>query len=85
MPGAGLGGGELMGRELSKKERMALPRNEMPRQEAEVRAKNFEEVALGYSEDAAMDEAERCLECKKPKCIEGCPVAINMPTAIGRS
>ena len=71
-----------MGRELTKKERMQLPRNEMPRQEPEVRAKNFDEVALGYSEEAAMAEAERCLECKKPKCIDGCPVAIDIPAFI---
>jgi len=71
-----------MGRQLTKKERMQLPRNEMPRQEPQVRAKNFNEVALGYRQEVAVAEAERCLECKQPKCIEGCPVAINIPSFI---
>ncbi|AKB85856.1 NADPH-dependent glutamate synthase [Methanococcoides methylutens] len=52
---------------------------EMPEQPAEVRIHNFEEVALGYTEEQAILEAERCLECKKPKCVEGCPVNIDIP------
>ncbi|NFS28384.1 NADPH-dependent glutamate synthase [Clostridium botulinum] len=48
-------------------------------QDAKVRATNFEEVCLGYSEEEAKKEASRCLNCKNPKCIEGCPVAINIP------
>ncbi|WP_252215297.1 NADPH-dependent glutamate synthase [Clostridium sp. VAP41] len=48
-------------------------------QDAKVRAKNFEEVCLGYNEEEAKKEASRCLNCKNPKCIEGCPVAINIP------
>lgn len=48
-------------------------------QEAEVRATNFEEVCLGYNDKEAMDEATRCINCKNAKCIEGCPVSINIP------
>ncbi|NFG61954.1 NADPH-dependent glutamate synthase [Clostridium sp. CMCC3677] len=48
-------------------------------QDAKVRATNFEEVCLGYNEEEAKKEASRCLNCKNPKCIEGCPVAINIP------
>lgn len=51
-------------------------------QDPEVRAKNFEEVCLGYNQEEAMDEATRCLECKNAKCIAGCPVAINIPDFI---
>jgi len=54
-------------------------RQEMPRQEPEVRAHNFNEVALGYVPEMAMAEAERCLQCKKPFCIEGCPVSVKIP------
>jgi len=71
-----------MGRELTKKERMEIERHEMPRQTAEARTHNFDEVALGYSVEVAMEEAERCLECKKPKCIDGCPVGIDIPAFI---
>lgn len=69
-------------KELSKKERMAIPRQEMPRQQPMERRKNFFEVALGYSEELALREAERCLQCKKPKCIEGCPVEVPIPEFI---
>ncbi len=48
-------------------------------QAPEVRAKNFEEVCLGYNQEEAMDEATRCLECKNARCIAGCPVSINIP------
>ena len=44
-------------------------------QEPKVRATNFEEVCLGYNQEEAMEEAQRCLGCKKPKCVEGCPVS----------
>ncbi len=54
-------------------------RTPMPEQEPEVRAKNFEEVALGYSLQDALREADRCLVCKKPRCIAGCPVGIDIP------
>ena len=45
-------------------------------QDPKVRATNFEEVCLGYNQEEAMEEAQRCLGCKKPKCVEGCPVSI---------
>jgi len=51
-------------------------------QDAKVRATNFEEVCLGYNEAEAMEEAARCINCKNAKCIEGCPVAINIPAFI---
>lgn len=52
---------------------------EMPKQEPKVRAKNFNEVALGYSEEQAMEEASRCLQCLKPQCVVGCPVEVPIP------
>jgi len=54
----------------------------MPKQEPFERIKNFEEVALGYTPDLAREEASRCLSCKKPFCIEGCPVSIDIPRFI---
>ncbi len=48
-------------------------------QEPKVRATNFEEVCLGYNKEEAMDEASRCLNCKNPQCVKGCPVSINIP------
>jgi glutamate synthase (NADPH/NADH) small chain len=68
--------------ELSKKERMAIPRTPIPEQDAGERATNFDEVALGYSDEQALTEATRCLQCKKPKCVEGCPVGIDIPAFI---
>ena len=59
-------------------------KNEMPTQEASVRARNFSEVALGYSESVAVAEAERCLNCKNKPCVSGCPVNINIPDFIGK-
>ena len=53
-------------------------------QEAEVRVKNFDEVCLGYNKEEAIQEASRCLECKKPRCVTGCPVEINIPGFIGK-
>lgn len=55
------------------------PRNPMPHQDAKVRAGNFDEVALGYSLETARLEASRCLECKNPLCMKGCPVAVRIP------
>jgi glutamate synthase (NADPH/NADH) small chain len=54
----------------------------MPKQDAKVRRQNFNEVALGYTEDQALEEASRCLQCPKPQCMEGCPVGINIPEFI---
>ncbi|MEG2983086.1 MAG: NADPH-dependent glutamate synthase [Peptostreptococcaceae bacterium] len=53
-------------------------------QEAEVRVKNFNEVCLGYNKEEAIKEASRCLECKKPRCVSGCPVEIDIPGFIGK-
>jgi len=59
-----------------------IPRQPMPEQEPAVRAKNFDEVPLGQSPDVAMLEAERCLQCKKPACVDGCPVGVDIPAFI---
>ena len=61
---------------------MSLKRNEMPTQDAKIRATNFCEVALGYSEETAIDEALRCLNCKNAPCVSGCPVNIHIPEFI---
>jgi glutamate synthase (NADPH/NADH) small chain len=58
---------------------MSPKKNEMPSQAPDVRNKNFQEVALGYSEAQAVDEAARCLQCKHKPCVAGCPVNINIP------
>ncbi len=61
------------------KERMKIDRQVMPEQEGRQRAGNFEEVNLGFTEKIALLEARRCIQCKKPRCIEGCPVSVNIP------
>ena len=63
---------------------MAVNMTRVPVREQEplVRAKNFDEVCLGYSEEEAVAEAERCLHCAKPLCVQGCPVSINIPEFI---
>ncbi|MEF2920339.1 MAG: NADPH-dependent glutamate synthase [Acutalibacteraceae bacterium] len=58
---------------------MSLQKNPMPSQEPDVRNKNFLEVALGYTEEMALDEAQRCLNCKHKPCVNGCPVHIDIP------
>lgn len=65
---------------MEKKERMKIPRQPMPEQKPEDRVQNFDEVPFGYSEETAILEAQRCLECKKPKCMKGCPVEIDIPS-----
>ena len=62
--------------------KLNLNRVSMPKQEPEERATNFDEVALGYSEEQAIEEAARCIQCKKAKCIEGCPVNVRIPEFI---
>jgi len=61
---------------------MSLKKNEMPVQDPHVRNTNFEEVALGYTAEQAIDEAQRCLNCKHKPCIGGCPVCIHIPEFI---
>ncbi|MCC8013917.1 MAG: NADPH-dependent glutamate synthase [Eubacterium sp.] len=63
---------------------MAVKMNKVPvrEQDPKVRAGNFDEVCLGYNAEEAMEEASRCLNCKNPKCVSGCPVSINIPAFI---
>ncbi len=61
---------------------MSPKKNEMPSQAPDVRNKNFLEVALGYTQEAAVDEAQRCLNCKHRPCVKGCPVNIQIPDFI---
>ena len=61
---------------------MSLKKVDMPVQDGEVRRNNFDEVALGYTKEMAMEEAERCLHCPTKPCISGCPVAVNIPDFI---
>lgn len=63
---------------------MSLKKNEMPVQAPDVRNKNFSEVALGYTKEQAIDEANRCLNCKHKPCVGGCPVAIDIPAFIAK-
>lgn len=63
---------------------MSPKKNEMPSQEPHVRARNFDEVALGYTEEQAIDEAKRCLNCKNMPCVAGCPVRIHIPEFIAK-
>lgn len=61
-----------------------MKKHAMPEQEPQVRAHNFDEVALGYDEATAVAEAERCLNCKVPQCRKGCPVQVNIPAFIAK-
>ncbi len=63
---------------------MSLKKNPMPEQEAAVRAANFKEVALGYTREIAMEEADRCLNCKHAPCVTGCPVNVPIPSFIAK-
>ncbi|MCD6225010.1 MAG: NADPH-dependent glutamate synthase [Deltaproteobacteria bacterium] len=62
---------------MAKKEK--IPRQIMPEQAPDIRAKNFEEVPLGLIPEAAIKEAQRCMQCKKPACVDGCPVEVDIP------
>jgi glutamate synthase (NADPH/NADH) small chain len=68
---------------LTPAERMSIPRQEMPVQPPSERRANFSEVALGFTTDLAIAEAQRCLQCKRPSCVEGCPVGVPIPEFIG--
>lgn len=69
-------------KQLTTKERMAIPRQKMPEQKPDDRVQNFKEVPFGLTPELAMAEAARCLACPKPKCIEGCPVEVDIPSFI---
>ena len=62
--------------------KLDLNRVEMPKQKPKARAKNFNEVALGYTDKNALAEANRCIQCKKRSCVEGCPVGVDIPEFI---
>ena len=80
MDDTGLAGRAAAGRgPLPKKERMGIERVPMPAAVAVERARAFSEVNLGYTESMALIEADRCLQCPRPYCVEGCPVAVNIP------
>jgi glutamate synthase (NADPH/NADH) small chain len=68
-----------MSARITTKERMQIARQVMPEQDATARAANFLEVNLGFTERLAMLEADRCLQCKDPRCAKGCPVNVNIP------
>ncbi len=68
--------------EVKMKQGNKLPRTPMPEQDPKVRARNFKEVPLGYTIDLAQQEASRCLQCKKPACVDGCPVNVKIPEFI---
>jgi len=65
-----------------KKKRSKVPRHAMPEQSPEDRVKNFDSVVLGYTKEMAVAEAERCIQCKKPKCVEQCPAEVKIPEFI---
>jgi glutamate synthase (NADPH) small chain len=64
------------------KERLAIPRQTMPEQDATDRNRNFQEVNFGFTEQIAMLEAQRCIQCREPKCMAGCPVMVDIPRFI---
>lgn len=66
-------------KEPKKEKKERAPRHPMPEQDPKVRVTNFEEVPLGYTEEQAVAEARRCIMCKKPACVDGCPVEIDIP------
>jgi glutamate synthase (NADPH/NADH) small chain len=67
---------------VKKEKKEKIPRQPMPEQAPDVRAKNFDEVPTGQSPETAMKEAQRCLQCKNPACVEGCPVQVDIPAFI---
>ncbi len=68
---------------MTEKKKKTIGRVSMPEQDPEARRRNFEEVPLGYTPEMAIAEAGRCLQCKKPACVQGCPVAVDIPGFIG--
>ena len=70
---------------MTPKERMAIPPQAMPEQDAQVRAHNMDEVATGYTAEMAKCEASRCMQCQTKPCMQGCPVAINIPGFLAKA
>ncbi len=68
----------------SKSKKEQIPRASMPEQDPDIRRRNFDEVPLGLTPEMAVAEASRCLQCKTPKCVEGCPVSIDIPGFVSR-
>jgi glutamate synthase (NADPH/NADH) small chain len=73
-----------MSEEVKAPKKEKIPRQKMPEQPANVRRHNFDEVPLGYTPELAMKEAERCIQCKDPRCKQGCPVEIDIPQFIAK-
>lgn len=71
-----------MSEDKKPKKKIIPKKTPMPEQDPKERARNFKEVALGYSREDALKESERCLQCKKPKCVAGCPVGVPIPEFI---
>ena len=67
---------------LTKRERMAIDRQEMPTRDATERSGSFNEVNLGFTEHLALLEAQRCIACARPTCVEGCPVSVDIPSFV---
>ena len=74
-----LTGANAMENKDAKPKKEKVPRHKMPEQEPKERIQNFDEVPLGYTEELAIAEAERCIQCKKPSCMAGCPVDVDIP------
>ena len=68
-----------MAEQEKKEKKEKIPRQAMPEQDPKERSRNFKEVPYGYTPEMAQKEAQRCLQCKKPKCVEGCPVGVKIP------
>lgn len=66
-------------KKTTRKKRVILPRHKIPEQDPHLRAKNYDEVNLGYTPEMAIAEASRCLQCPKPQCVTGCPVNVDIP------
>ena len=63
---------------------MSLKKQPMPEQEPQIRNQNFDEVALGYTAEMAIEEAQRCIQCKTRPCVAGCPVNVRIPQFIAK-
>jgi glutamate synthase (NADPH/NADH) small chain len=73
---------DMLGENMRPAQRMKIPRQKVAEQEPEARIRNFDEVVLGHSTEQAIVDANRCLQCKNPPCVDGCPVGIDVPAFI---